>query len=775
MERDFSKMPFEAVDIEAKLDRIVKEYPNGYAFGRYIVWDKTVLDYIGEKKSRAFIMIKGSSLPRVQGVVYRFHGKWSVDKKGKVWFAADYSEMKDSATRNSALRILTSDSFPSVNRQMAERLVSHFEDQIWTVIGGENWQQLTAVQGIDQDTAEQIHLSYIQTKSVTVLARYLSQYGISGNIVEKINDVYHENAVPMIQEDPYRMIKEVRGVGFETCDRIARAMFERGEKPDVLSSPRRVEAGIYTALRQECALTGGMYCEGNRLYQISMERLNQGINSDQQMVKSDLWKQVFDQMIEDHTLVDRRFKTPVDKGGVSKTVHFIFPYEFDYAERTIAYRFLKMAKQFSGIESATGAKAVKEYSDGLKYPLSKNQQLACVRSLQSKVSIITGGPGTGKTTILKCLISTYQKLIGGQVTCMAPTGKAARRMSESTGLPASTIHSRLGLVAVEGLKVETNQIQSGLVVVDEVSMVDTVLMSKLAENLAEGCHLVLVGDVDQLPSVGEGAVLSELISSGCIPTSRLTETFRQGDGSVIITNSAKVNSGRYDLEYNDDFRFVEASGELDAVQKITSVYKHAVDTYGIDNVALLCPLRNNREGQHPCSSDGMNPVLQNIFNPVTPETKLLKSGTKEFRLNDRVMKWSNGEKSSNGDIGVVKRFLVDRGVPAMEVDWDNGNLEIIRKQDFDSLTLSYSMSVHKSQGSEYACVIMPVISEQKCPLFNRAILYTALTRSKAKIILVGDHGAIKTMCTTQSCTKRNSLLATRLVYNRKKLEEYNGR
>ena len=766
MSRDYSRLPSVDVDIYAKLDRVVKEYPNGYTMARYLVWDKEVLSYIDSSKTREFIMIKGNNLPKLSGILYRFRGRWSVDAKGRLWFNSRYSEMQDSSTKKAAIRTLASDNFPSVNRKLADKLVDHFENEIWNVISSDQWDRLCEVKEVTKEMAEQIHLSYLRTKSITILTRFLSQYGITSRVIEKIHDVYQEEAIQKISTDPYRMIDEVKGVGFETCDRIAKGMYERGEKIDVLQSQRRIQACIMASLKQECSATGGMYVEGNHLYRISMERLNKGLNlmeHPQGLVTMDLWQLAFSDLKEKGLVVDRRFNT-----GCNGQIHLIYIADYDWAERNVACRFLAMNRIVTGISQNEAEQAVKQYSASQKFPLSKNQQEACIRSLLTGVSIITGGPGTGKTTILKCLISSFQKLTGEPVTCMAPTGKAARRMTESTNYPASTIHSRLGLIAVEGVRFETHRIERGLVVVDEVSMVDTLLMNKLVEALGDQCILVLVGDVDQLPSVGEGAVLAQLISSGCIPTYHLTETFRQGEGSLIISNAAKVNCGRSDFEYNEDFQFIPAEDEQDAVRKIAELYKKEVDLHGIDNVALLSPLRANKDDAHPCSSDGLNPVLQDIFNPAIDEEHTMKCNGREFRINDRVMKWSNGEKSSNGDIGVVRQFVVDKGVPALLIQWDNGNEEIIRKQDFDMLTLAYSMSIHKSQGSEYFCVIIPVLSAQRCRLFHKALLYTALTRSKAKVFLVGDQKAIVEMCSNRDMNQRASLLSARLRYNSQK-------
>lgn len=752
-------LPVGEVDIFTRFHSLFCEKPSGWCYGSYLVFDEDILKMLGSTKKRAFVKVTGNNLPKTTGITYKLHGKWNLDKRGDVIFNCQYSEMAETNNVSSVENILAGENFPNVSRGMAKDIAKKFGANIWKVIE-KSPEMLLDIDGINREKMQGIVDSYHATRSVSTLQHFLDKFAITGNVLYKIVDVLGDNAVEKIKENPYCMMHSVRGVGFELCDRVAKGLYAQGYT-NILSGADRIKAAIKACLSKECEMTGAMYIEGNQLYKLSYERLNGGVNTHgDTLVTLNRWKEVYTSMIENNELVDRTFNM---KDGTKK--HLIFLKSYDDAERTVAYQFLGMRKRTTGISEEDAKNAVKAFSDAQEFHLSEKQQKACVRSLTSGVSLIVGGPGTGKTTILRCLIACYKLLTDNDVTCMAPTGKASRRMSESTSIPASTIHSRLGIVSNDLASTKVNKIEKGLIIIDEVSMVDTLLMSKVAESIGEHCQLVMVGDVDQLPSVGPGAVLLQLINSGCIPTSRLTEVFRQKDGGVIVDNARAINSGAQDLEYNDDFQFVEANSEEDAVEKIQELFRTEVETWGIDNVALLSPLRRNRDGKHPCSSDGLNPLLQNMFNPSKTDEPFIRYAGIDYKAEDRVMKWSNGEKSSNGDIGVIQEVTTSHGVPALEILWDNGNTEIVRKQNLDEITLAYSMSIHKSQGSEYDCVIIPTLWSQNCPLFRRNLLYTGVTRAKKKVILVGDKKSIAYMSSHADGIQRDTLLAARIRYN----------
>ena len=408
---------------------------------------------------------------------------------------------------------------------------------------------------------------------------------------------------------------------------------------------------------------------------------------------------------------------------------------------------------------------VDDYCSSSSVRFTDNQKNAVIRSLITRLSIITGGPGTGKTTILKALIEVFRRLHpSDEVILMAPTGKAARRMNQATGYPSSTIHSKLQIY--DETKVSSSVLEQGLVVVDEASMIDSLLMEKLLMSVSSKMNqIVFIGDINQLPSVGPGAVLKDMIGSGSIPVSRLTEIFRQKEGASIVENANKVNEGKADLTYDESFELVTVKNEEDAVEKIKGIYAAETSRWGIDNVALLSPLRRT-QNRFTCVSDGLNSVLQNEIVP-TGGTAVVFNGI-EYRIGDRVMQWKNTEKSSNGDIGAIEDIIQTDDGLFVKVKWENGNETEETRESMNDIKLAYSISIHKSQGSEYDCCIIPLLSDQICRLFQKNLIYTGITRSKRKCILVTDGDRALDYCVSNNReNRRNTLLMQRIVASMK--------
>ena len=386
-----------------------------------------------------------------------------------------------------------------------------------------------------------------------------------------------------------------------------------------------------------------------------------------------------------------------------------------------------------------GAELIEAASSYRAYPLSDSQLSAVKRALSNRVSIITGGAGTGKTTIMNAIIRAYKKVCPQEeITLLAPTGKASRRIFQSTGIESYTIHARLGIN--EASSTPSEYLSGGLVMVDEFSMVDTLLFEKLAMALNSNCHLVLIGDINQLPSVSAGACLKDMIDSGVIPTSYLTDIFRQNDGS-IIDNSLKIVSKTTDLIYDSNMMFVKVKDEQETIEQIKKIHKYYTEKDGIESIALITPLRSNQEGRFKCVADELNNIIQSETN--TSDVSYKFKGI-EFKLNDRVMCWKNTSLVQNGDVGVITNIDLDNNEWQMEmtIEWENGNTTYYHKPDLENLTLAYAMTVHKSQGSEYQTVVVPILKQQKCRLFKNNLLYTAITRAKKRVIILCDDESV---------------------------------
>lgn len=415
---------------------------------------------------------------------------------------------------------------------------------------------------------------------------------------------------------------------------------------------------------------------------------------------------------------------------------------------------------------------------------------AIINSLTHKVSIITGGPGTGKTTVTNAIIKLWKELNTEPVTCMAPTGKAATRMREQTGEKAQTIHKTVHIIP--GEEAELNALRRGLIIVDESSMIDQETLNKMLECVPTGSTLLFLGDIDQLPSVGRGNVLQELLKYGestrNIAVSKLTETKRQAEGSPIIDNAQRINKGDYQLFY-DPYEFMFVQGKDNDIDKLKKLYLEKVNKFGIDQVAVLCPNRNAHlffedgrlKPKYHMASQWLNNVLRDTVNPKkdgqsfvevkfpidNPDQKGLKHETVEFREGDKVMSWKNKDQIANGDIGqIISIKEVQEHEIEITIKWESGDTIKYNREDMQSqkISLAYALSIHKSQGSEYDCVIMPFVIENYAEAhYTRNLLYTGVTRAKKECVLFGDQTTIRKTVSNVQVGKRKSLLSYWLV------------
>ena len=701
---------------------------------------------IKPKDGKAFITITGYNLPQIEGCNVRFFGNWVTTKYGTQLKSESY-EIIPPDTEKGLIKFLSSKAFPGIGLLTAKRMVDMFSLAIIDIIESSP-NKLLAVKGITPSKLAMFVASYKEVQNYSRLAAFLAPYGISGDAITRISKELGKDSIQKIEDNPYTL-QNISGIGFKTCDRIARGLGVS------LDSYKRIEGGIIDRLKTLCDGEGNMFADINDLYRETLKLLNEGL--DPAPINNENFKNSLELMVKKRIVVIRKERD-------------VYLFQYDQAESKTARKMLWLLEnEVDESDKKKIEKELEKYSSSSSIELSIKQKQAVKLSLSNRISVITGGPGTGKSTIQMAIISVYKNVFGKDVTLMAPTGKASRRMAECTGLDASTIHSKLHIY--QGMDKTPVKINSGLVIIDEVSMVDGILINNVLEAIADkNVHLILIGDIDQLPSVGPGAVLGEVISSGVIPTTRLTEIFRQKDGGIIVDNAIKINNGRYDLKFDQDFMLLQANNEEEAKKLVLEEYQKEVKERGIDNVALLSPLRKS-QSRFTVVSDELNKELQNAINPMGDGKIMCKFHNKEFRTGDKVMQWKNTETSSNGDIGEIISIYEDPEIGILvEIIWDNGNKVVANKEDLETIDLAYAMSVHKSQGSEYDCVIIPMLSCQFSRLHKRNLLYTGVTRAKKKVIIVGDTYCIS-RCIAQSDTnKRNTLLADRLVVNSKKEE-----
>lgn len=691
----------------------------------------------------ASFKVTGTNLPNVTQVEIEYYGEWKDNKKYGVQFNADSYAFIEPDSEKGIISFLSSKAFPQIGKTTAANIVAEFGKNTFEIIKSTP-NRLLVVPGITPRKVGLIVNAYKKNQSYSELATFLATFGLTSDQIVRINDRFGADAVQMIKENPY-IIQRIRGVGFKTCDRIGR------ELHTALDSFERIAGGIFETIGQSLSRTGNTCMPIGEFEEKTLKLLNEGLMKP--AVSSEIFRDVARTLAREGSICFRKRA-------------YVTTAEYDAAEKYTAEKLKRMLAREPEYPPLVVRGKIEDVCENQAFKLSETQKDAVKLALSNRVSIITGGPGTGKSTILAAIIDSFKALYPAQeIVLMSPTGKAARRMSETSHEEAFTIHSRLHIY--EGNN-EPEPLPQGLVVIDESSMVDTLLLEKVAKAIPENGYLLFVGDKDQLPSVGAGSVLNDMISSGVIPTARLTEIFRQKDGSSIIENAKKINEGNTDIVFNnDDFIFVEAKSEEAALEEIKKIYTREVKTYGVDNVALLTPLRKMQAGRNlRVVADGLNVVLQNMANPLASQKHCSLYGT-EYRVGDRVLQWKNTEKSANGDIGEILdigEIDLDIGI---KIRWDNGNETIETRNSMANISLAYAISIHKSQGSQYDCVIIPMLSSQKCSLFRRNLLYTGVTRSKRKVFIIGDHNAVNFCIRTENAANRLTLFAERLKFQKK--------
>ena len=540
------------------------------------------------------------------------------------------------------------------------------------------------------------------------------------------------HAVEIVKENPYKLC-ELSGIGFITADKIAAAV-----GIDKLSV-NRTDAGIQCVLK-EAESIGHLCLEKKRFLKECAKLLDTPL------------------LTED--MIANRAVRLVRDGVLACYEGYVYRAVMEASERHLADKVVKLCAagtvfDTDGIDDELDAIEARE-----TIRLAPEQREAVKMALSHRLSIITGGPGTGKTMIQRAIIEIYRKRHPRcEIVCCAPTGRAARRMEQTTGFPASTVHKALGLKAQEGEKEEPLKFHADIVLVDEVSMLDIRLAEYIFWALDERAQLVLIGDADQLPSVGPGAVLSELLACGRVPVVRLDKVFRQSSGSRIAVNAKLIRHGNLALEYGDDFVFYDSYDLSESAQKLIDIYLQEVAKFGVDNVALLSPFRHKTE----TGVNALNEKIRDVINPPSSRPEVTK-GEKTFRVGDKIMQTENRGDVSNGDIGYIRSIEKDYGATTIYLDFGDGRLKEYDLDDLSKIELGYATTIHKSQGSEYDSVIINLQCAHSVML-TRPLIYTAVTRGKGRVIIVGERRALCIAIKKIDTEKRGTCLAKRILKN----------
>lgn len=665
-------------------------------------------------------------------IEYDLTGNWVKGKYG-LQFAVQYYEEVIPDTEDGIYQYLSSGTIKGIGPKTAEVIVDRFGTRTFEVFDKEP-EKLLSIRGISEKKLSEILASYQESNSRRELMMILAPFQIGDKKIAAIQEAYGDRALEVVREQTYALCR-LKGYVFPEVDKIARANYADP------SDPERIRNGLFYVLGL-CMKAGSLFMEKEEFIRRSYGLLNQDFPME--AVSRKQICSTANQMAASEDLI-------VD----GKAVYIKSTYVQEVETADVIAQLLLQEPEDHDIRLL-----IKDAQKELGIQLSKKQEEAVQMVFRYRLSIITGGPGTGKTTTEKVILYIHEKLEDGTVLLMAPTGRASRRMAESTGFSeASTMHSALGILSDDDdFYYESDPLEAALLMGDEFSMVDMRLAHNFFSRIEKNTRLVLVGDVNQLPSVGPGNVFRELIESGIIPITKLDMVFRQGENSQIVYNADLMQKNRTDFLYGEDFILIPADTEARARELIREVYEEEVKKNGIENVQILTPMRKG-EG---VSVNGMNGELHEMMNPSVKGRLEMKAAGRIFRANDKVIQNRNKDGISNGDPGFIKAVYLDPdGVEVAQiafgdrlVEYDKEHLEIVEH--------AYMQTVHKSQGSEYPVVILPWLSVFR-NMLKRNILYTAATRAKVKLIIIGQKSAIERAVHNNDSDKRNTRLGDRLV------------
>ena len=663
------------------------------------------------------------------GQEVRLTGNWVTHPRFGRQFQAVRMRISAPTSAGGIERFLASGTIDGIGPAMARRIVEKFGAEALLIIERAP-SRLKEIAGIGPKTVEKITASYMRQSELRDIMLWLEEHGVAGTYAARIFKAYGSLAVEVMEKSPYRLAQEIDGIGFITADTIAIAA--GWEK----NSSARIAAGLSYELTQ--ISSGGHCC------------IPEGMLADRAAQRLGVARSEVMEVLSREVKMNRLYAA--DEMGE----RLIYAPQLYRAEEETARLLLMLQRKAEHIHVHDTAALVTEWEEKRHVSLAAAQREAVIASLEHGVLVLTGGPGTGKTTVIRSIID----ILGAQgleILLAAPTGRAAKRLAEATDCPAATVHRMLEAQGREdgemrGGRDAESQLEADGIIVEAVSMVDSVLMQHLLTAVLPGTHLILVGDVDQLPAVGPGSVLKDILRSKVIPSVRLTEIFRQNNAGTIVLNAHAINAGRVPSFTEADFSFTAAVSSEDAAAQIVSICTRLLRA-GTDlmDLQVLSPMR-----REACGVDLLNRSLQTALNPPAAD----KAEGGGFRIGDKVMQTRNDYTKNvfNGDIGRIRWIDTEHLVVAFAEDMEVS----YTRDEFGALTLAYAMSVHKSQGSEYDIIILPLVRAHHIML-QRNLLYTAVTRAKKGVIIVGDRTALFTAVSNDRTRRRYTLLAERLA------------
>lgn len=666
-------------------------------------------------------------------------------------FNVSQVKVSQPTTKEGIIKYLSSDLIKGIGPVTAMAIVDKFGESTLDIIEF-NPEKLKEVKGVSAKKMKDIAESFSKIKQMQNVVLFLQQYNITTNMSVKIYNTYGSNTELVLKQNPYKLIEDIEGVGFFTADKIAIKMGVGA------LSPFRFRAGVLHVLKESGEKSGNTFLP-KQLLTDEVQKL---------LVLEQPQDQILEDVLQDLVL-DSQIKILEHEG-----VQIVAQTKYYNMEKIVAETLVEFANTHENAHlDVTEEIAMFEHKN--KLTMHEHQKDAVQMSVNNCVSVITGGPGTGKTTIVKCMLDIFKNQ-GKIVKLLAPTGRAAKRMNESTGYEASTIHRALE-VDFNNRNMfyynNQNKLQQDVFIIDEVSMVDVQLFFFLLRAIKRGSTVVLVGDKDQLPSVGAGNVLRDVLESGVVPVVQLTQIYRQSKKSLIITNAHLINEGHMPVINNSestDFFFYEEPNAESALTHVLQMQSERIPKFmGLDStkIQVLAPMKAGA-----CGVDNLNRQLQQINNPPSPKKLEIGTDRVNYRVGDRVMQitnnyerewkrdYENGSGVFNGDIGVVLR--ISPTLTELDVLFEDGRVATYGKGDLNELMLSYAITIHKSQGSEFDVVILPILSGPPM-LLTKNLLYTAVTRAKKMVVLIGNKYTINRMVHNNYTSTRYSLLKRLLL------------
>jgi exodeoxyribonuclease V alpha subunit len=689
------------------------------------------------------VTVVGNMVAPNPGETLWVKGAWSNHPRFGRQFKAESCRIKSPASIDGIKKYLGSGLIKGIGPVMAARIVAAFGEHTLDIIDG-GIERLEEIEGIGPKRVEMIRKAWSDQRSIRDVMIFLHSHGVGSGYAARIFKQYGYNSIAVVKSNPYRLAADISGIGFTTADRIAEKLgFEK-------NNPARVQAGILYVLNQ-LTEEGHVYYPRDQLIDKAIEVL--GVEKEIAAKAMDVVASEKKIIIEDLTFTN---------SGDNVRIKAVYPARLHAAETAVAANLACILSGPKCLRKSETEKAIQWVQGRINIRLAPRQIDAVQKAVSEKVLVITGGPGTGKTTIINAVIKIFGEL-NARILLAAPTGRASKRMSEATCFPARTIHRLLEFSPQLGgfQRNEANPLEADVLIIDEVSMIDITLMHQLLKAVPDSATLILVGDVNQLPSIGAGSVLKDIISSKVVPVVELNEIFRQSAASRIIVNAHRINNGlmpelKQEKGGLEDFYFIEQENPDQALKVITELVSTRIPKrFHLDPVVgiqVLSPMHKGVVG-----TENLNRILQEVLNP---SKTTISRGDRIFKLHDKVIQTRNNydKEVFNGDIGRICSISPEDQTVAVDFDGLKAEYDY---SELDEIRPAYAISVHKSQGSEYPAVVLPLLTQHYIML-QRNLIYTAITRGKRLVVIVGGKKALAMGIGNNRVAKRHTFLAERL-------------